>query len=62
MIYFITIIVNCDDVRAIYVGKSEKEAEKIAKEFEDVEKGIYCYVSAYNSKKKGISRGGFRKK
>ena len=48
---YVTIIVG-DDVRPIYIGKSKKKAEKIAKENEDIEKYIYCYISYYDSKDK----------
>lgn len=54
---YVTIVVNCDDTRAIYVGTSEKQAEKKRKEYENVERGIYCYVSFYNSKANDV---GFR--
>jgi len=47
---YVTIVVSSDSVRAIYVGKSKKQAEKKAKEYEDIGRGIYCYVSLYNSK------------
>ncbi len=31
----------------IYIGKSKKKAERIAKENEDINNYIYCYVGYY---------------
>lgn len=49
---WITIVASNEDVRAIYIGNSEKKAKEIADEYEDPEHGIYCYIQYYNSKLK----------